>query len=146
MGDAVEMLEDSFWDGYDEEYTSQHPSCNHCGMRNLIWKQIKRKWILMDGLDTPHICDKYSPPLKILKYLAAEQMKKNKQEKWDKIIINCSRKGGLTKQLPFLNNGELLDLLEYYVRCDSGEPDVGMDFRYKNNIKKIKQEILNRIK
>lgn len=59
MGDMADYYNESWadrdsWEGDYSEPTP--PTCKHCGMKNLQWKDTKEGWRLCDSAGKLHVC------------------------------------------------------------------------------------------
>lgn len=150
MGDMADLfleqnLDFDTCDGWEQEKDLR---CKHCRKRLLAWRQVGRRWVLIEWNGTPHSCHGYEPPLDVLKVLAKETQETIKKEALWHLVDRAKKRGCLKKMINIIPDADLVDLYACFVRDQQREqdnPEVGMSVSYKNELKLLKDEILRRI-
>lgn len=146
MGDAADMLMD-----YDEgesddiscyERKRRVIRCRQCGKNPLNWRKILDIWVMFEKSGKVHTCGGYEPPIEVLKELSKEVLAETKEKLQWQNLDKAKKRGGLIKLIPLLPDDQLIDLYTSFIRDSCGDPDV----EYKNEMKVLKAEILQRMK
>jgi hypothetical protein len=122
--------------------------CVHCGKTHLIWREILEKWVLFEANGNVHICEGYSPPIKVLKQLFKELIEKSRIDTLRKIKDRIIKGKNSVKEISLIPDHQLIDLYTMFICDDQRDhycPDVGMSFPHDKEIEYIKQEILKRM-
>ena len=156
MGDIADMDADRYWDGFDEDFYScpdhiKQPKCKGCGTKHIRWEKFKTKWFLVNDNGTPHRCGKYELPIEVLKELAIENFKKQKNLISDKLFEKSFKYGGIKRILRIsglLTNEQLLDLYTRWVDYSARDACNNSNgwLMYDGKVQELKQELLKRLK
>jgi len=155
MGDIADMLLDNFDEAdewYEDDdlncYSKPPPSCNKCGMQNLMWGKVAGRSVLYEDIGKLHYCKKSSLPIEVLsehgKTLFKQLREKKRQTNFE---IVCKRRkiAGFIKRLSVR---ELLDLVEdLSSRARQSEPDIGdlpLSY-YEEKLKNVRNELEKRM-
>ena len=153
MGEFADMFLNECFDEGDEDAfdgygVKKDLRCNHCNKRGLAWRQVKENWVLFEKNGNVHSCHGYEPRIEILKEIAKETLEESRKKTLWRLHEKAKKRGGIKRIINVISDEELIDLYACFVRDDQSNesnPEVGMSFGFKNEIKLLKEELLRRI-
>ena len=150
MGEMADMILDSvdFWDEPDGIYEHKPLKCRGCGNKGLEWRKIEGIWTMMEIDGGVHTCEKYSPPIDVLKFLAKEVTKKTKEDNLWRLRERMRGPSGITQLVKTISDSDLIDLYTSFVRDDQryyDDPPIGISFGYSREVELLKKELLRRL-
>jgi len=152
MGDIADMTLEYMFDDMDDFYSYptaiRQPQCRGCKTTNVSWSKIVGKWVLVNTNGAPHKCGKYEWPFEVLKYVADEKLKKQRQERDNKIFEKSIQHNGIKKVVMFMGNEQVLDLYARWIAYAEQDACCNSNgYRmYNGKLAELKQELLNRFK